>query len=112
MGRQLRMLGAPEDERISLESASMAVRPFVWAVEPALLIEDGDKPEGPGWDLQAIWTPGPSPGHLCFWEAGNRLMLSGDHVLPRITPNVSLHPQSGDDPLGQFLDSMDKVGRY
>jgi glyoxylase-like metal-dependent hydrolase (beta-lactamase superfamily II) len=112
MGEQLRLLGVPDDERVSLESASMAVRPFVWAVEPDILMEDGDKPDVPGWDLQAIWTPGHSPGHLCFWEAGNRLMLSGDHVLPRITPNVSLHPQSGDDPLGQFLDSLDKVGRY
>jgi glyoxylase-like metal-dependent hydrolase (beta-lactamase superfamily II) len=112
MGSQLRLLGAPEDERATLESASMAVRPFVWAVEPDILIEDGDKPEVPGWDIHAIWTPGHSPGHLCFWDNGNRLMLSGDHVLPRITPNVSLHPQSGDDPLGQFLDSLDKVGRY
>ena len=84
----------------------------MWAVEPDILIEDGDKLEVPGWDVQAIWTPGHSPGHLCFWEAGHRLMLSGDHVLPRITPNVSLHPQSGEDPLGQFLDSLDKVGVY
>jgi glyoxylase-like metal-dependent hydrolase (beta-lactamase superfamily II) len=109
---QLRLLGVPDDERALLGSASMAVRPFVWAVEPDVLIEDGDKPEIPGWDIQAIWTPGHSPGHLCFWDATNRLMLSGDHVLPRITPNVTLHPQSGDDPLGQFLDSLDKVGHY
>ncbi len=112
MGRQLQALGAPPAERDALQSASMAVRPFVWAVDPDILIEDGDKPEVPGWDLQTIWTPGHSPGHVCFWEAGNRLMLSGDHVLPRITPNISLHPQSGDDPLHDFLVSLDKVGAY
>jgi len=112
MGTQLTLLGVPDDERAQLESASMPVRPFVWAVEPDILIEDGDKPEVPGWDVHAIWTPGHSPGHLCFWEAGHRLMLSGDHVLPRITPNVSLHPQSGENPLGQFLESLDKVGAY
>ena len=112
MGAQLNQLGVPDDERELLQSASMPVRPYVWAVEPDILMEDGDKPEIPGWDVQAIWTPGHSPGHLCFWEAGNRLMLSGDHVLPRITPNISLHPQSGDDPLGQFMDSLDKVGAY
>jgi glyoxylase-like metal-dependent hydrolase (beta-lactamase superfamily II) len=112
MGTQLTLLGVPDDERTQLESASMPVRPFVWAVEPDILIEDGDKPEVPGWDVHAIWTPGHSPGHLCFWEAGHRLMLSGDHVLPRITPNVSLHPQSGENPLGQFLESLDKVGGY
>ena len=81
-------------------------------VKPDVLLEDGDKPEIPGWDVQAIWTPGHSPGHLCFWEPRNRLMLTGDHVLPRITPNISFHPQSGDDPLGSFLTSLEKLKPY
>jgi glyoxylase-like metal-dependent hydrolase (beta-lactamase superfamily II) len=90
----------------------MPVRPWVDAVTPDVLIEDGDKPEVPGWELTAIWTPGHSPGHLCFYESGNHLMLSGDHVLPRITPNISFHPQAGPDPLGDYLRSLDKVGAY
>ena len=88
----------------------MPIRPWVVSATPDILMEDGDKPEVPGWDLTAIWTPGHSPGHLCFYEAGHRLMLSGDHVLPRITPNISFHPQAGPDPLGDFLSSLDKVG--
>lgn len=112
VGSMLRRMGAPEEELASLQSASMPVLPFVTAVQPDILIEDGDKPEVPGWDLLAIWTPGHSPGHLCFWEAGNRLMLSGDHVLPRITPNISFHPQAATDPLSDFLRSLDKVGAY
>jgi glyoxylase-like metal-dependent hydrolase (beta-lactamase superfamily II) len=39
-------------------------------------------------------------------------MLTGDHVLPRITPNISFHPQSGDDPLGYFLASLEKLRPY
>jgi glyoxylase-like metal-dependent hydrolase (beta-lactamase superfamily II) len=39
-------------------------------------------------------------------------MLSGDHVLPRITPNISFHPQAGDNPLGDFLHALDKVDQY
>ena len=104
----LRRVGAPEDEVNALANASMPVRGFVSAVMPDVLLEDGDKPEVPGWDISAIWTPGHSPGHLCFWEAGNRLMLSGDHVLPRITPNIPFHPQAGADPLGEYLQSLDK----
>ena len=38
--------------------------------------------------------------------------MSGDHVLPRITPNISFHPQAGDDPLGDFLRSLDKLDVY
>jgi len=108
----LRRHGAPLEELESLQQASMPVRSFVWAVKPDVLIEDGDKPEVPGWELSAIWTPGHSPGHLCFYEAGHRLMLSGDHVLPRITPNISFHPQAGPNPLGDFLESLDKVAAY
>ena len=81
-------------------------------MQPDILLEDGAKPEVPGWDLSAIWTPGHSPGHLCFWEPRYQLMLSGDHVLPRITPNIPFHPQAGDDPLGDFHASLDKLEHY
>ena len=112
LGAMLRRDGAPEEEIASLQNASMPARSWVWAVTPDVLIEDGDRPEVPGWDLTAIWTPGHSPGHLCFYEPDNRLMLSGDHVLPRITPNISFHPQAGPNPLGDFLTSLDKVAAF
>ena len=90
----------------------MPVLPLVDPVRPDLLLEDGEKPEVPGWDLTAIWTPGHSPGHLCFYESTNELMLSGDHVLPRITPNIPFHPQAGANPLGDYLASLDKLEPY
>ena len=107
----LRRVGAPEDEVNSLANASMPVRAFVSAVMPDVLLEDGDKPEVPGWDLVSIWTPGHTAGHLCFYERDLRLMLSGDHILPRITPNISVNPQA-ENPLVDYLASLDKVGAY
>jgi glyoxylase-like metal-dependent hydrolase (beta-lactamase superfamily II) len=112
VGTMLRRMGAPAEELASLQNASMPVLPLVGSVKPDLLVEDGDKPEVPGWDLAAIWTPGHSPGHLCFWEDRNALMLSGDHVLPRITPNIPFHPQAGADPLGDYLRSLQKLEAY
>lgn len=112
VGAMLRRVGAPADEIAALQSAAMPVRPLVDAVQPDVLLEDGERPEVPGWDLSAIWTPGHSPGHLCFWEPANEVLLTGDHVLPRITPNISFHPQAGDDPLGDFLRSLDKLEPY
>ncbi|MCU1448342.1 MAG: hypothetical protein JWP02_512, partial [Acidimicrobiales bacterium] len=79
---------------------------------PDILMEDGDKPDVPGWNLVAIWTPGHTAGHLCFYERDLRLMLSGDHVLPRITPNISVHPQAPTSPLSDYLKSLDKVAEY
>jgi glyoxylase-like metal-dependent hydrolase (beta-lactamase superfamily II) len=112
VGSMLRRAGAPPDELSSLQQAAMPVRPFVDSVAPDVLLEDGQRPEVPGWDVTAIWTPGHSPGHLCFWEGALRLMLSGDHVLPRITPNIPFHPQAGIDPLSDFLASLDKLEPY
>jgi glyoxylase-like metal-dependent hydrolase (beta-lactamase superfamily II) len=108
----LRHAGAPEAELTPMERGSMPVLPFVSPGEPDILFEDGDKPDVPGWDLVAIWTPGHSPGHLCFYEPTERLMLSGDHILPRITPNIAYHPQAGTDPLGDYLRSLEKVATF
>ena len=108
----LRRTGAPEEEVQLLQRASMPVLPFVVTTHPDVLLEDGDKPDVPGWDLVAIWTPGHTAGHLCFYERDLRLMLSGDHVLPRITPNISVHPQAQTSPLADYLESLDKVGAY
>ena len=109
VGAQLRRFGAPEDEIGPLQQAAMPVRPLVDAVLPDVLLDDGARPDVPGWDLTSIWTPGHSPGHLCFYDHNDNLLLSGDHVLPRITPNIPFHPQAGIDPLGDFLDSLEKL---
>ena len=108
----LRRMGAPPEELEPLRNAAMPVLPLVDPVVPDVLLEDGARPEVPGWDLSAIWTPGHSPGHLCFYESSQRLMLSGDHVLPRITPNIPFHPQAGANPLGDYLASLDKLEPY
>ena len=112
MGSMLFRAGAPPEELEALKHAAMSVLPFVTAATPDILVEDGDRLEIPGWEVAAVWTPGHSPGHLCLWETANQLMLSGDHVLPRITPNIAFHPQAGDNPLGDYLKSLERVGRY
>lgn len=90
--------GVPEVELDELSSASLGIRQFVRQAEPDRFIDDGDRLPLPGWNLRAIWTPGHSPGHLCFAEPDRRLMLTGDCVLPRITPNISVHPQQAANP--------------
>lgn len=115
MARMLVLLadcGVPEAESADIASSSVPIRSWVQTVAPDRLIEDGERIGLPGWDLRAVWTPGHSPGHLCFVEPDRRLLLTGDCVLPRITPNVSLHAQSDPNPLADFLDSLDRLGRF
>jgi glyoxylase-like metal-dependent hydrolase (beta-lactamase superfamily II) len=80
---------------------------FVGLADPDRLIDDGDHPL-PG--LRAVWTPGHTPGHLCFHDETRDLLFSGDHILPRISPNISLHPGQPADPLGDFTASLEKAG--
>ncbi|MBN2239037.1 MAG: MBL fold metallo-hydrolase [Dehalococcoidales bacterium] len=78
-------------------------------VVPDTTVEDGEIISTGEFELQIIWTPGHSAGHICIYEPENKLLFGGDHVLPVITPNISLLPNGGDNPLGNFLQSMETL---
>jgi glyoxylase-like metal-dependent hydrolase (beta-lactamase superfamily II) len=105
----LTMAGIEEPERSELAGASMPVRQHVIDAQPDVLLEDFDMVDLAGWDLRAVWTPGHSPGHLCLHSEARRILFSGDHVLPRITPNISVHSQQPENPLGDYLASLLRV---
>ena len=77
---------------------------------PDRLLEDGEHADFPGWRMRAVHTPGHTPGHLCFAEERTGLFFSGDHVLPRISPNISSTHNGTADPLRDYLDSLAAVG--
>jgi glyoxylase-like metal-dependent hydrolase (beta-lactamase superfamily II) len=57
------------------------------------------------WEV--VETPGHAPSHVCLWQPERRLLISGDHLLGR----VSLYYDYGytPDPAGEFLTSLDRV---
>lgn len=112
MNAGLLRAGAPASAIHEVSRQRLPDGPLPGFARPDILLADGDRPDVPGWDLRAVWTPGHSPGHLCFWEPANRLLLSGDHILPRITPNIPFGDEVGDDPLGDYLRSLDKVDEF
>lgn len=73
--------------------------------EPTHVIEDGDRIGR----LTAVWTPGHSPGHVCFVDARSGKMLTGDHILDPITPHVGIWTARSGDPLGAYVASLRKV---
>ena len=56
----------------------------------------------------SVHTPGHTPDHLCLFDPAGGVLLSGDHVLPTITPHIS-GIDAGPDPLTDFIASLDKV---
>jgi glyoxylase-like metal-dependent hydrolase (beta-lactamase superfamily II) len=108
--RWLRRCGAPDDEVPEMLGPPERYEPLLAMPEPDRLLSDGDRTDLPTWDLRAVWTPGHTAGHLCFYEPTRSLLFSGDHVLPRISPNISVHPTAPDNPLDLYLRSLATVG--
>jgi len=73
-----------------------------------VLLEDGDAVGAGPYHFRCVQTPGHSFGHLCLYDADQKLFIAGDHLLDGISPTI----QSWDDvhnPLQWYMESLDKV---
>ncbi|MFD2092463.1 MBL fold metallo-hydrolase [Blastococcus deserti] len=102
-------LGADREDAVSDVGPPDRLESFTRMAVADRLLEDGEQADFPGWRMRAVHTPGHTPGHLCFAEERTRLFFSGDHVLPRISPNVSTTFAGSADPLGDYLASLAAV---
>jgi glyoxylase-like metal-dependent hydrolase (beta-lactamase superfamily II) len=88
------------------------LRPFMrrWFVtpSPSRRLEDADVVTLGGREWVAVHTPGHTPDHLCLFDPAAGVLLSGDHVLPTITPHIS-GVDAGPDPLREFFVSLDRM---
>lgn len=78
---------------------------------PTRRLRDGEHITLAGREWQAVHTPGHTLDHLCLYDPEHELLLSGDHVLPTITPHIS-GMGTGRDPLKLFVESLDRVARF
>lgn len=74
-------------------------------------IEAGGQMRFGGLDWELIGANGHAEGQLLFYSPEREIILCGDQVMPRITPNVSVVPGEDEDPLASFLDSLEELGR-
>lgn len=111
IGEMLRQNGVPDDELPELKEASLWMNKYVTTDVPGVKLEDGDKIANDSFELEVLWTPGHSPGHICLYERERKFLLSGDHVLFDTTPHISFNPHSGSNPLGDYVSSLKKLHR-
>ncbi|MCC6174699.1 MAG: MBL fold metallo-hydrolase [Chloroflexi bacterium] len=109
MDAWLRLNGAPP-EMLSEEQRRAADMFARYTVQrPDEQLEDGHEIVAGNYRFQVVWTPGHSAGHICLYEPERKVLLTGDHVLDPITPNVSRNREHQGNPLGQYLQSLRKV---
>ncbi len=73
------------------------------------LVSDGEEIKASDTVLNVIWTPGHSRGHICLYLREKAILITGDHVLPNITPNIRIPLSEDDDPLNEYLESLVKL---
>jgi glyoxylase-like metal-dependent hydrolase (beta-lactamase superfamily II) len=60
-----------------------------------------------GREWRVVVGEGHAPEHACLYCAEAGVLIAGDQVLPRISPNISLQPYEPDgDPLARYLASL------
>jgi glyoxylase-like metal-dependent hydrolase (beta-lactamase superfamily II) len=102
--------GVPDDANLSRSQEFELMRGST-RHQPDYLLTPGQPVSVPGWNIEAVWTPGHTPGHTCYYFPDHELVLTGDHLLPRITSNVSLSWLDEGDPLGDYLASLTAVAK-
>jgi glyoxylase-like metal-dependent hydrolase (beta-lactamase superfamily II) len=108
----LRRAGVPSDEVEGLAISDDRLARLREMAEPDRLIEHGDTLPLDGRTVEAVWTPGHTPGHLCLHDAEAGVLLTGDHLLPRITPNIAAKDETDGDPLGDYLTSLTRITAF
>ena len=76
---------------------------FAWNPQP---VEPGDQVGS--WRVLSV--PGHADGHLCLLRESDGVLIAGDSILTPITPAIGLWPESRLDPLGDYLETLRRLG--
>jgi glyoxylase-like metal-dependent hydrolase (beta-lactamase superfamily II) len=100
-------LGPPPKERAQLLAYRDEFDRWFKAPRPSQRVADQDHLSLGGKEWVGLFTPGHTDDHLCLYDEESGVLLSGDQVLPTITPHISgIIPN---DPLAQYLESLDRL---
>ena len=95
--------GVPEHVTEELVGQGDLYRPFIRYQPDPVIVEAGDVVGG--WRLMA--APGHADGQLVLVRDG--VLIAADHLLDPISPTVGLWPASRPDPLGDYLESLERT---
>lgn len=97
--------GPPRKRRMMIRALRLLFTP----PEPTQRVHHKDVLHLGGRDWFVAHTPGHTVDHLCLWDPESGTLLTGDHVLPSITPHVSGVRKA--DSLKSYLATLDLVAQ-
>src|SRR5712664_4797666 len=104
--------GVPADDAEELSNSQRALSQVVKTAEPSVQLDGAELLHLGRRQVRVEWTPGHSPGHICLYDRKEKLLFAGDTMLPDLSPNIGLHPQSTPDPLHEYLDGLRRLAAY
>lgn len=107
IGRAFRESGVPESLQARMDEHFGVIRRNFYPLSPDRLLRGGEDLDTALGPLRVHWTPGHAPGHICLHSLRHRVLIAGDQILPRITPNISWIPEQ--DTLADFLASLERL---
>ena len=104
--------GVPANDAEVLSNSQRALSQLVKTADASVQLDGAELLQMGRRELRVEWTPGHSPGHICLYDRQDGLLFAGDHMLPELSPNIGLHPQSTPDPLHEYLDGLRRMAAY
>lgn len=103
------MLGLPPDlMRLNQEMMDQWLE-VAGSTQPDRLLEGGELLEGDPFALTAIYTPGHSLDHIVLSLPDYRLIVTGDLLLDKITPNPDIYPGEEGGMLSGLPDFLESI---
>jgi glyoxylase-like metal-dependent hydrolase (beta-lactamase superfamily II) len=104
--------GLPVNGNALIPPTLRVLRDYYLPVVPDKYIADGEQLDFGDFKLEVIWTPGHTPGHVVLYWREPKILISGDHLLPDITPHVGIHTGIEGNPLAKYLDSLKQLEAF
>ncbi len=112
----IRSFGIPEEMLSVFPAFYGAVKEWLHEIDESRVVpvDDGDILWLGGRQLEAMVTPGHAAGHLSLWEPTSSRLLSGDHLLPSITPNPLVELDHESDLLRRrsLVEYLESLARF
>ena len=109
MTEWLKINGVPKAEQTSFSHASLKMLGYVDVAIPDIVVSGGEKITLGENIFKIVWSPGHSPGHICFYEEKKKLLIAGDHILEKISPNISMNNPTTKNPLVDYMKSLEEM---
>ncbi|MCU1480530.1 MAG: hypothetical protein JWQ19_1316 [Subtercola sp.] len=124
---QIDSWGVPDDRRAELDldfGAEAESAPVEAPLQADVLLDDGDdlgidlgahsggRSGGESTGIRVVLTPGHTSGSVCLALPGEKVLFTGDHVLPTIFSGLGLGAQTPSNPVSDYLESLEAVAVY